>query len=104
MGAIEELKDRNGSSMIAIKKFMQSKMPADKKWLNATFLTALKNGVTAGDLIQVKNSYKLSPEFKKKRAAALKPKKPKKVVPKKKAAPKKKKAAPKKKKTAPKKK
>mmetsp|Transcript_18785 Transcript_18785/g.27154 ORF Transcript_18785/g.27154 Transcript_18785/m.27154 type:complete len:152 (-) Transcript_18785:529-984(-) len=103
--AIDELKDRMGSSMVAIKKHMQANMPSDKKWLNATFLTALKSGVAAGDLIKVKNSYKLSPEFKKKRIEAAKPKK---VAPKKKAASKKKtapkkKAAPKKK-VAPKKK
>jgi histone H1/5 len=30
--AISELKDRTGSSMIAIKKLMMSKFPADKKW------------------------------------------------------------------------
>jgi hypothetical protein len=71
--------------MISIKKLMQSKLPAEKKWLNATFLLSLKNGVAAGDFIQNKNSYKLSAEFKKKATAAAKPKK---VV--KKAAPKKK--------------
>ena len=104
---IEGLKDRTGSSMIAIKKIMQSELTSDKKWMNTTFLSALKSLVAAGDLIQVKNSYKLSPDFKKKRAASLKPKpKTKKAtstVSKKKAAPKKKKSAPKKK-TAPKKK
>jgi len=73
--AVMEMKDRNGSSMISIKKFMQAKLPKDKKWLNATFLTALKTSVGSGDFIQIKNSYKLSPEFKKKAAAALKPKK-----------------------------
>lgn len=52
--AISELKDRNGSSMIAIKKFMQDKLPKDKTWQNATFLQALKSSVTAGDLVQVK--------------------------------------------------
>eukprot|EP00957_Ditylum_brightwellii_P057935 4392480-Ditylum_brightwellii.AAC.1 len=81
--AIDELKDRSGSSLISIKKHMQAGMPSDKKWLNATFLSALKSGVTAGDFIKVKNSYKFSPEFKKKRADDLKPKKPKKVAPKK---------------------
>jgi histone H1/5 len=35
--AISELKDRTGSSSIAIKKHMQANMPADKKWMNATF-------------------------------------------------------------------
>mmetsp|Transcript_2999 Transcript_2999/g.4373 ORF Transcript_2999/g.4373 Transcript_2999/m.4373 type:complete len:80 (+) Transcript_2999:332-571(+) len=69
---IDELKDRMGSSMVAIKKHMQANMSSDKKWLNATFLTALKSGVAAGDFIKVKNSYKLSPEFKKKRIDAAK--------------------------------
>merc|ERR1711934_957618 len=98
----EALKDRTGSSSIAIKKHMQANLPKDKKWLNTTFLTALKKAVANGDLVQVKGSYKLSPDFKKKEIAAAKPKK--KPAPKKKAAPKKKKTAPKKKKTAPKKK
>ena len=95
--AVAELKDRTGSSSIAIKKHMQANLPKDKKWLNGMFLNALKKAVADGDLVQVKGSYKLSPEYKKKAAAAAKPKKPKK-----KAAPKKK--ATKKKKTAPKKK
>ena len=70
--AITELKDRTGSSMISIKKFMQDKLPADKKWQNATFLLALKNGVTAGDFVKNKNSYKLSADFKKNVAAKAK--------------------------------
>ena len=84
--AITEQKERSGSSSISIKKYMQAKLPAGKTWKNATFLLALKNGVTSGDLVQNKNSYKLSAEFKKKTADALKPKK---TVGKKKAAPKK---------------
>jgi len=111
--AIDELKDRTGSSMIAIKKHMQANLPKDKKWMNATFLSALKSGVAAGDLVQIKNSYKLSPEFKQKRIAAekaaakkakaaAKKAEKKATAPKKKAAPKKKKTAAKK--TAPKKK
>lgn len=65
VAAIKELKDRTGSSSIAIKKHMQNSLPADKKWMNATFLAALKKGVADGDLVQVKNSYKLSADFKK---------------------------------------
>merc|ERR1719188_2521355 len=68
--AIEELKERSGSSSIAIKKYMQAKLPKDKKWKNGMFLLALKNGVTSGDFVQNKNSYKLSADFKKKRAKA----------------------------------
>ena len=59
IAAITELKDRSGSSSIAIKKHMQANMSSDKKWLNATFLKALKTMVAAGDLNQTKNSYKL---------------------------------------------
>jgi histone H1/5 len=72
--AIAALKDRQGSSMIAIKKHMQANLPKDKKWLNATFLAALKTGVTSGDLVQVKSSYKLSADFKKKAEKAAKAK------------------------------
>ena len=72
-------------------------MPTSKKWLNGTFLNASKKAVANGDLTKSKGSYKLTADFKKKGAAAAKPKK----APKKKAAPNKK-AAPKKKKTAPK--
>ncbi|KAL7535415.1 hypothetical protein ACHAWF_005160, partial [Thalassiosira exigua] len=60
------LKDRTGSSSIAIKKHMQAVMPADKKWSNAIFLSTLKRLVADGDLVQVKNSYKLSADFKNK--------------------------------------
>jgi histone H1/5 len=91
--AISELKDRTGSSMIAIKKLMMSKIPADKKWQNATFLQSLKAGVAAGDFVKVKASYKLSQDYKKKAVAAEKkaaaPPKAKKVKKVTKAAPKK---------------
>ena len=60
--------------MIAIKKFMQSKLPAEKKWANAIFLNSLKSGVASGDFVQNKNSYKLSADFKKKLTKADKPK------------------------------
>ena len=114
--AINELKDRKGLSMIAIKNFMQANLPKDKKWLNATFLSGLKAGVASGNFIQINNLYKLSPEFKKIHIASEKmaatPKK--KAVPKKKDVPKKnnteankpapkEKSAPKKKNTAEKK-
>ena len=99
--AITGLKDRTGSSSIAIKKTMQASMPKDKKWMNAAFLAALKKMVADGVLVQNKSSYKLGAKAKKapkKKAAAPK----KKSAPKEKSAPKKK-AAPKKK-SAPKKK
>ena len=75
--ALDELKDRTGSSLPAIKKYMQASLPQDKKWANGTFLSVLKTLVTSGDLVQLKGSYKLSADFKKKRTDALKPKKPK---------------------------
>ena len=61
--AIGELKDRNGSSMQAIKKVMQANLAQDKKWANATFLTVLKAGVANGDFVKIKGSYKLSADF-----------------------------------------
>jgi len=76
--SIEELKDRNGSSMISIKKHMQANLPKDKKWINGFFLMAIRSSVIAGDFVKVKNSFKLSVDFKKKRSDSLKPKKPKK--------------------------
>ena len=63
--AITELQDRNGSSMVAIKKIMKEKLPKDKKWKNATFLKVLKAGVKKGEFVKNKNSYKLSADFKK---------------------------------------
>ena len=88
--AITELKDRTGSSMPAIKKHMQAKLPKDKKWLNGMFLKALKAGVASGDFVQVKGSYKLSADFKKKSSksssgTSTKPKKKAAAAPKKKA-------------------
>ncbi len=52
--AIADMSDRMGSSMISIKKWMQAKLPADKKWMNAQYLTSLKSGVASGDFIQNK--------------------------------------------------
>ena len=105
--AITDLKDRTGSSLIAIKKHMQAAFPAEKKWANGTFLLTLNKMVEGGLLIKDKASFKIAAEFKKKLTGETKkPKKaaaataaPKKKVakapaaegvPKKKAAPKKK--------------
>ena len=87
-GAIVALKDRTGSSRQAISKAVAAKKGTAFK--SHVLNKALSSGVTAGKLVQVKGSYKLS-------AAEKKP-------PKKKAAPKKKRAAPKKKATKKKKK
>ena len=108
--AIQELGDRSGSSSIAIRKHIQAKMPKDKKWLNATYLSALKSAVAKGELVQSKNSYKLSADYKKKlvkgdkpKAAPSKAKKAKTEVKKKVTAAKKKKTTDAKKKTVKKK-
>ena len=65
---------------------MQDDLPKDKKWLNATLLSGLKAGIASGDFIHIKNSYKLSSEFKKIRIASEK----KAAAPKDNSAPKKK--------------
>mmetsp|Transcript_14832 Transcript_14832/g.32885 ORF Transcript_14832/g.32885 Transcript_14832/m.32885 type:complete len:221 (+) Transcript_14832:101-763(+) len=78
--AIQDLKDRTGSSAIAIKKHIMHANP-EMNWMNSVFLTTLKKSVADKDFIQIKGSYKLSPEYKKKLADALKPKKPKKKRP-----------------------
>tara|TARA_B100000768_G_C11283001_1_gene379830 strand:+ start:2264 stop:2752 length:489 start_codon:yes stop_codon:yes gene_type:complete len=89
--AILALKDRNGSSVPAIAKYLAAnyKLPDNFKKILST---QLKNLVKSGKLLKVKASYKLGEALKKA------PKKPKK-----KAAPKKKKAAKKPKKKAAKK-
>jgi RNA-binding protein YhbY len=61
--AIADMKERNGSSLISIKKWMQAKLPADKKWLNAQFLQALKTAVTAGELVKVKVQYYYNTQY-----------------------------------------
>ncbi len=50
---------------------MQAILPPNKKWLNAMFLGALKKMVADGILVNVKDSYKISADYKKK---ASKPK------------------------------
>lgn len=88
LAAVEQLKDRTGSSSFAIKKhmqvrsqlyvwqffirtfspnpLMQANLPEGKQWCNAVFLSELKKAATQGDLVKVKSSYKLSVESKKK--------------------------------------
>eukprot|EP00310_Coccolithus_braarudii_P017205 CAMPEP_0183336094 /NCGR_PEP_ID=MMETSP0164_2-20130417/4181_1 /TAXON_ID=221442 /ORGANISM="Coccolithus pelagicus ssp braarudi, Strain PLY182g" /LENGTH=142 /DNA_ID=CAMNT_0025505559 /DNA_START=18 /DNA_END=446 /DNA_ORIENTATION=+ len=74
--AILALKDRTGSSLVAITKYLSANHPEAK---NATALKlALKAGEAKGIFIKVKSSYKLSPTAKKpppkpKKAAAKKP-------------------------------
>ena len=96
--AIAGLKDRAGSSLAAIKKFLKLD-PSKNRFLNA----ALASGVKSGFFVKNKGKYKLSPEAKKpaKKKVAKKKKPAKKKKAKKKKPAKKKKA---KKKKAPKKK
>merc|ERR1719384_2990984 len=111
--AVKALKERNGSSLPAIKKYIAANYKVDIVKLNRFINKALKNMTEKGVLTKVKGSYKLSAKTKeekpkkpkakkakspKKKAAAKKPaaKKPAAKKPAKKASPKKK-AAPKKK-------
>merc|ERR1711934_209294 len=109
--AIKDLKDRTGSSTVAIAKWVESKYTLPDTF-KKSLSTALKKMTEDGKLVKVKASYKLGAALKaapKKKVVKKKPatkvtkkkvvkKKPKKVVKKKP-----KKAAPKKKTTAPKK-
>merc|ERR1711998_253609 len=54
------LKERSGSSLPAIKKFLGAS-PAQYRYINA----ALRSGVASGFFIKNKGKYKLSPEAKK---------------------------------------
>ena len=96
--AIKALKDRKGSSLPAIKKYMSANYKVDVAKLAPFIKKFLRNAVTAGKLVQVKGtgasgSFKLSAAAKaekpKKKPAAKKPaakKSPKKKVAKKPAA------------------
>merc|ERR1711963_1140034 len=105
--SIKALKERNGSSVPAIKKYIAANYKCDVVKLAPFIRKALKKGEIDKKLVQIKASYKLAKEEKKpkaKKPAAKKAKKPAKKVAKKTAAkktPKKpaaaKKAAPKKK-------
>eukprot|EP00242_Pyramimonas_sp_CCMP2087_P006423 CAMPEP_0198209970 /NCGR_PEP_ID=MMETSP1445-20131203/17935_1 /TAXON_ID=36898 /ORGANISM="Pyramimonas sp., Strain CCMP2087" /LENGTH=181 /DNA_ID=CAMNT_0043883895 /DNA_START=83 /DNA_END=628 /DNA_ORIENTATION=+ len=85
--ALLSLKDRTGSSVVAIAKFLGAtyNLPANFK---KTMSTQLKNMTKAGKLEKVKASFKLTEAFKKP-VKAKKVKAPKKVVTKKAKAPKK---------------
>ena len=67
IAAITELKDRTGSSRQAIKKHMETDL---QPWDNSIFLQTLKDMAAAGDLVQVKSSYKLSADFVEKAAVS----------------------------------
>lgn len=72
--ANSDLKDRVGSSPSAIQKNIMTANP-DLSWNNAVFKAALNKGVADGDLVRIKNYYKLSPEYKKKMADKITAKK-----------------------------
>lgn len=64
-GAIKGLKERGGSSLIAIKKYIAANYKVDVEKLAPFIKRALKSGVTSGSLVQTKGkgatgSFKLS--------------------------------------------
>merc|ERR1712156_211415 len=75
--AIKALKERNGSSLAAIKKYIAATYKVDVVKLAPFIRKALKKGVEAKKLIKVKASYKLAKEEKKPKAKKPKAKKPK---------------------------
>merc|ERR1712061_156759 len=77
--AIKALKERNGSSLAAIKKYIAATYMVDVVKLAPFIRKALKKGVEAKKLIKVKASYKLAKEEKKPKAKKVK-KSPKKAA------------------------
>ncbi|GMF18362.1 unnamed protein product [Phytophthora lilii] len=67
--AIKELKERNGSSRQAIAKVVEAQKP---NYASHHLNKALRTAVGAGKFIQVKGSYKLSPELRKPAASKKK--------------------------------
>jgi histone H1/5 len=96
--AIMALKDRTGSSMLAITKYIAANYPAAKN--TVAIKAALKAGVKKGTFLKVKASFKVSAEAKKpppkKKVTKKKPAAKKKTATKKKPAAKKKTATKKK--------
>merc|ERR1719328_1021094 len=77
--SIKALKERNGSSVPAIKKYIAANYKCDVVKLAPFIRKALKKGVTDKKLVQIKASYKLAKEEKKpkaKKPAAKMAKKP----------------------------
>jgi histone H1/5 len=73
--AILAMKDRNGSSLPAIKKYFKDNFPTSSN--EPALKAALKHGVSKGVFVKVKASYKVSQDAKKapkkKAATAKKP-------------------------------
>ncbi len=65
MNAITRLKDRTGSSSVAIRKYMLANIPDNRTtWMNHMFLGQLKKMVADGILVKVKDYYKISAHYK----------------------------------------
>ena len=71
--AITALKERSGSSLQAIKKYIAANYKCDVDKLNKTINTQIKKAVEKGVLVQVKGSYKVAKVEKKKVDKASKP-------------------------------
>ena len=88
--SVTALKERNGSSLPAIKKYIAANYKVDMVKLNRFVNKSLKNLAEKGELTKVKGSYKLAKAKEEKKPKAKKPaaKKPaaKKATPKKKTA------------------
>merc|ERR1711997_748199 len=80
--AIRALKERNGSSLAAIKKYIAATYKVDVVKLAPFIRKALKKGVESKKIIKVKASFKLAKEEKKPKAKKPKAKKPKAKKPK----------------------
>ncbi|KAG7367132.1 linker histone H1 and H5 family protein [Nitzschia inconspicua] len=79
--AIINMKDRTGSSQIAIQKWILGNHPEiDPQKLKQRLLVTLKNGLKTKRLIKVKASYKINPGFQKKKTEKTKKKKAAKVA------------------------
>merc|ERR1719249_212766 len=79
VAAIKALKERGGSSLPAIKKYIAANYKVDVVKLSPFIRKALKKGVEKKTLVQVKASYKLGKEDKPKKPKKPKAKKVKKV-------------------------
>merc|ERR1712226_721249 len=95
VAAIKALKDRKGSSLAAIKKYIAGNYKVDIVKLGPHLKMSVKKAIAAGTLVQTKGtgaagSFKVGKEAKPKKVKKPKAKKPKKVkkpkTPKKKAA------------------
>ena len=65
MDAITRLKDRTGSSSVAIRKYMLANIPDNRTtWMNHMFLGQLKKMVADGILVRIKDHYKISARYK----------------------------------------